>query len=691
MTNSIHLRNDIQVSIIIPTYNSEATLEECLTSTRREFPTPHEVIVVDDIRTTDRTRELALMYDAQVVVSPAGMAESRNVGAKLCSGDFILHLDSDMALPAGLREAILHELEMSGADALVIPECSIGEGKWLRARQIDKDVVRELRVGESVRLVRKRLMEELGGYDVTLLAGEDADFDRRVRASGAKTSRLEDPAIIHNDGRITLIGVARKKYRYGKTLKAYEIRNGGLYSWVEMYGRVKGGAVLAIREDFSTAVRYLVLKGVEFGFGGLGRLSSRLSRSPRVAGEVSEADFTVSLASVIGVTQTGGDVFILRLIRALRARGYSLRVVTTQDQLDQAEWVNALGSETHVEIVGPRRHGNGRLLTYLSIAMRVLTGRRTRGSVLKQLVIGSPFLPDLAMLLVNRKASQVFVAWQLDIPQPLGKIMRLQTTGMRLTERVATVAGTAFSYLSQVAILRLAATRSYYVIVTNESLAAACATKGISPDRIITASYGVDLQPAPSFGFDDRLIDFLFLGRLHSQKGFVDVLAAWRLISVELPFTRLTVVGDDVGLFADWCKREIAMFGTSIDYKGSLEGDAKWSVLRATRVLLFPSTYESFGIVAVEGMAAGAAVVGYDIEVTRRAFGDAIWRVPVGDVQALASAAVTCFTNQDAWELQHKRSLAVAAKYDWDAAADSLAERIVKRSPGDSPGPFNVS
>jgi GT2 family glycosyltransferase len=261
------------IAVVIPTYNSDRTLGWCLASVRREFPVPHELVVVDDSRTTDLTRSLCAVHDVDLVVDEAGMAESRNIGARASRSEYILHLDSDMAVPFGFREALEKQLAESRADVLVIPERSIGEGAWIRARQIDKEVVSHLRIGEAARLVRRTAMEKVGGYDPTLLGGEDFDFDRRLRASGARVSRLEDCcAIIHDDGLIALAGLARKKYFYGKSLSAFEQRNGsGLYGLAEVARRVGVGTSWAFRENWWTGARYLCLKGVEFGAGWLGR------------------------------------------------------------------------------------------------------------------------------------------------------------------------------------------------------------------------------------------------------------------------------------------------------------------------------------------------------------------------------------------------------------------------------------
>jgi phosphatidylinositol alpha-mannosyltransferase len=95
-------------------------------------------------------------------------------------------------------------------------------------------------------------------------------------------------------------------------------------------------------------------------------------------------------------------------------------------------------------------------------------------------------------------------------------------------------------------------------------------------------------------------------------------------------------------------------------------------------VLLFPSTYESFGFVALEAMAAGAVVVGYDTDVNRSTFGDAMVRVPRGDLDALAEAAAGCFADRNRWEEHHQLGRATAARYEWETSTGQVARRIVQ-------------
>jgi len=86
------------VSIVVPAYNAERTLGECLAALERQSPPElaREIIVVDD-GSSDRTPEVAARYPLVVLVRQAnqGPAAARNAGAKRAAGEVLLFTDAD--------------------------------------------------------------------------------------------------------------------------------------------------------------------------------------------------------------------------------------------------------------------------------------------------------------------------------------------------------------------------------------------------------------------------------------------------------------------------------------------------------------------------------------------------------------------------------------------------------------------
>jgi len=107
----------------------------------------------------------------------------------------------------------------------------------------------------------------------------------------------------------------------------------------------------------------------------------------------------------------------------------------------------------------------------------------------------------------------------------------------------------------------------------------------------------------------------------------------------------------------------------AIDLLGPLDDDAKASLLRSVDVYVAPQTGgESFGIVLVEAMSAGAPVLASDLGAFRRVLdGGALGALfPVGDPGGLAGALIRLLQDPDARRGYAERARIGVRRYDWD-------------------------
>ena len=165
-------------------------------------------------------------------------------------------------------------------------------------------------------------------------------------------------------------------------------------------------------------------------------------------------------------------------------------------------------------------------------------------------------------------------------------------------------------------------------VFTAVSLVAASAVAGsVRGIRIIPN--GVDL--AMFEGNDPRQPRrVVFVGRDEPRKGLDVVLEAWPRIVARVSDAELHVVG---------AQRERGPAG--VTFLGRLDADAKVTELRRATVLVAPNLGgESFGIVVLEGLASGCAVVASDIPAFRAVAGEAARFVPRADPPALADAVI---------------------------------------------------
>jgi CDP-glycerol glycerophosphotransferase len=109
-----------RVSVIVPMFNVEAYLEECLDSLLRQ-DADFEAILIDD-GSTDASGAIADRYASNdgrfriVRQDNAGLGNARNAGVALASGEFLFFLDSDDKLPPGTFRRLLGTLDRTGSD-----------------------------------------------------------------------------------------------------------------------------------------------------------------------------------------------------------------------------------------------------------------------------------------------------------------------------------------------------------------------------------------------------------------------------------------------------------------------------------------------------------------------------------------------------------------------------------------------
>ena len=114
--------NNPLVTISIPTYNSEKSLEKCLNAIKRQTYKDIEINVIDKC-SLDKTLDIAKKYNIEIVKKTKGsLLESRYLGAKIAKGKYILILDSDQILVKNCIERALKLVREEGFSMLALEE-----------------------------------------------------------------------------------------------------------------------------------------------------------------------------------------------------------------------------------------------------------------------------------------------------------------------------------------------------------------------------------------------------------------------------------------------------------------------------------------------------------------------------------------------------------------------------------------
>lgn len=165
----------------------------------------------------------------------------------------------------------------------------------------------------------------------------------------------------------------------------------------------------------------------------------------------------------------------------------------------------------------------------------------------------------------------------------------------------------------------------------------------------------------------------LFLGRFDEPRKGMDVLlAALPALVQRFPDVEILIVGrgDE-----DELRDEAGDLAGHLRFLGQVDETEKASALRSADVYCAPNTGgESFGIVLVEGMAAGTAVVASNLDAFRRVLDDgkAGKLVPVDDSAALADALIAVLDGSELRARYVEAGTAAVRQYDWPVVADQI-------------------
>jgi arabinofuranan 3-O-arabinosyltransferase len=218
--------NSSLVSIIIPTKNSAAFLDNCLKCIRLQSHPKIEIIIVDG-KSTDNVRELAKKYGCNFYTYVPKVKEGafdaphkRNYGVKKARGEYVYWLDVDMELSKNLiAEAV--DLCKGGMDAVILPEDSFGIGVWASAKNLERRCYWGDDTVEAPRFFKKNVWKNLGGLDENLGGGgDDWDLHQKLLVNKYKVGRAKN-VVRHNEGNLKLVKLLKKRFMYSKDSLKY--------------------------------------------------------------------------------------------------------------------------------------------------------------------------------------------------------------------------------------------------------------------------------------------------------------------------------------------------------------------------------------------------------------------------------------------------------------------------------------
>lgn len=325
----------MKLSIIIPVYNVEQYLQNCVQSVLTQTYQDLQVILVDD-GSTDSSGILCdqlAQQDSRIQVVHkvnGGLSDARNAGLKVATGDYVAFLDSDdvYLLNDGIAQ-LMAVAQAEHPDVLLFQAVDIYPHRQSARKAYDSDYLathtgvevfhqlvrtQSFNMSACFQLIRRELLEKHQIYFEKDLLSEDVDWSLRLWRHVEKVRAINLPlyGYQHREGSLTTTYTIRNlrsyEHIFAKFVRLYEERVKDAAT--ECYWRTTMGYLAQMYTSCLYAYGQICRKDQEEAYGILLRYTSLLNHSISV-----KSDRVVTLKRFLGLRMT---IWVFALYGKLR-------------------------------------------------------------------------------------------------------------------------------------------------------------------------------------------------------------------------------------------------------------------------------------------------------------------------------------------------------------------------------------
>jgi glycogen(starch) synthase len=686
--------SEADISVVVATRDRATSLRSLLEALGQQTHTRFEVVVVPGPCTDHTAQVIEDFAERLKVVScpEPNLSHARNLGIEASAGELIAFVDDDALPGAGWLSALAAGFGDDSGVAGVGGRVYDRDGFALQARFPACDRLGRVRLDRQAPLgpvlagmdplpylygtnqsYRRSALVALGGYDEAFrYVYDDADIALRAIDAGGRLVQVDGAPVIHarlgnetrdaegagTDPELLVEARAAFALRHGTPVHGERAALAELESYVE--GVVDWARMMVADgrfgeqeyERYAAAARRGLASGIEAGRGA--RAASRLGASepqpllPYAGGSAAPGRLRVCFVSrdtppdpaAPWRSDSGGVArYNQDLAEGFAEAGHEVHLITAAEADSSVSWES--GMWVHRLAPNPRAALASARLGSPTIAVQL--GRATAAwhEVNRILefgpldVVSAPVYQGEGLVL--SLDARLPTVTTVHTPFRTVVAMHPSWAGRREVQEELTFERVAFSRVRHVHAL------------TDAVLEEARAVGELdASERVLGLGVRDRLGGAASASGGDGA-HILFVGRLERRKGVDVLLEAFELLHGSCPGARLTLVGQESEhteqgeTYRRAFERRAAAnpsLASAVKFLGLVSDDRLTQLYSECDIVCAPSRYESFGLVAVEGMSFAKPVVacstGGTVEVVRD--GEDGLLVPPGDATALAGA-----------------------------------------------------
>lgn len=356
------------------------------------------------------------------------------------------------------------------------------------------------------------------------------------------------------------------------------------------------------------------------------------------------------------VTLSGGDVRLIEV--AKRISRFDKIVITSPKGKHICE---RSGLEAKYLLTAKKSDGvfKNVLLEY-SIRIVNALFLKTRMPGRNVLYSSSDFLPDVLPAFVIKNTNNNF-RWVQQIYHLIPPPSRRD--GSFFTNLV--------SFTAQRISLKLIKQDADFIFVLNTLIRTQLVKLGFSENKIYVTGAGINVDRIDHVRRSEGTVyDACFLGRLHKAKGIFDLIEIWKLVVSKKKSAKLAIIyiGPKDLELAMMRKIKEENLDSNV-FMLQLTGNDALSVVKSSKVFVFPSHEEGWGIAIAEAMACGLPVIAWNLPVYEEIFPQGMITVPFGNFKRFAEMTLKLLDNSELRQSMGRDALNIASQYSWDKVA----------------------
>ncbi|PJE68834.1 hypothetical protein COU96_02915 [Candidatus Shapirobacteria bacterium CG10_big_fil_rev_8_21_14_0_10_38_14] len=208
------------------------------------------------------------------------------------------------------------------------------------------------------------------------------------------------------------------------------------------------------------------------------------------------------------------------------------------------------------------------------------------------------------------------------------------------------------------------------IFVISKNLRDYLIRKGFDGKRVILTGNAVETDLIRKAKADKKYnIDALFVGRINEAKGIYDLLEVLQIVKRKYLHFQLAIMGRGDMTTEKRYKGEIKdrKLERNIQFLGYKTGLEKFNIIKSSKIFLFLSKSESFGIALLEAVCSGIPALAYALPAYKNIYqNNEVMTFKKGDYQAVTEKIIQLFAKK---VFENKNGELLINRYSWDEIA----------------------